>query len=378
MPKISQLPSVTAADADTLPVVQSGVTSKTTLSSVRTLLQSEATTAGKATQRDANGAISAAAYDLDTATIASAFKQGRIRWNDSAKTAEIDMETGTVLQLGQEELIRARNNTGSTLANGVAVYITGATGNRPTIAAADADTISHAETLIGLVTVTGGIANNADGFVTTFGKVRELNTSAFAEGAVLYLSDGTAGTYSTTKPTAAGSSIVRVGFCVRSHVSLGEILVAPAFLGTVTGNAVLTAATPAAAREAIGVAETIVLSLSTPVSLTTATEVPVFTLPAAISGKWFLEGVLFLDGNGDDVVETFFNAVSGGGTVSNSDSQGVAFFAAASVISSGAQTLPVTFFGVFEFSNFTAFSLINSGATCAVVSPTAIKLTRIQ
>lgn len=272
---LASLPVTTAQTADTVAKIATHAALTDTHGAVSTA------TADRIALRDASAAASFGGVDLDTATIASAFKAGRFRWNDTYKTAEIDLESGTTLQLGQEQVLRARNTTGGTLANGAAVYINGASGNLPTVAAADADTLTHAETLIGLVTVTSGIANNSNGFVTTFGKVRELNTSAFAEGAVLYLSDGSAGTYTATKPTAAGSSIVRVGFVVRSHVTQGEILVAPAFLGSVTGNAVFTATSQSAARTALG---------------STATGDAVFTATSATAARTAIDAVAATSG----------------------------------------------------------------------------------
>lgn len=201
--------------------------------------------------RNADGSVSASAINLDTAATPTS-QEGQIRWNAADKCAEVVQDGGVVLQVGQELTVRARNNTGGALTNGTPVYVTGATGNRPTIAKADADARPTAETLIGLVTDTAGIANNADGHVTVFGLVRELNTSGFSEGATLYLSDGTSGTFTATKPTTASSFVVRVGYVLRSHVSQGVILVSPQYMGSVSGDGVLNAASAAAIRSLIG------------------------------------------------------------------------------------------------------------------------------
>lgn len=218
--------------------------------SLKALFQSVANTAGKAAQRDTDGSVDVGAVNLDTAASPTG-QEGQIRWNATDKCAEVVQDGGVVVQIGQEVTVRARNTTGSALTNGTPVYVVGATGNRPTIAKADADTISKASTLIGLVTDSAGIANNSDGHVTVFGLVRDLDTSAYAEGATLYLSDGTSGTLTATKPTATSSFIVRVGYVTRSHASQGVILVSPQYMGSVTGDAVVNAATPAAARAAI-------------------------------------------------------------------------------------------------------------------------------
>lgn len=223
--------------------------------SLKVLFQSVANTAGKATQRDTDGSIDVGALNLDT-TATPTTQEGQIRWNATDKCAEVVQDGGVIVQVGQEVTVRARNTTGSTLANGTPVYVNGATGNRPTIARADADAFPTASTLIGLVTDSAGIANNADGHVTVFGMVRDLNTSAYSDGATLYLSDGTSGTLTATKPTAIGSFVVRVGYVTRSHASQGVILVSPQYLGSVTGDAVVNATSQAAARTAIDAPKT--------------------------------------------------------------------------------------------------------------------------
>jgi hypothetical protein len=71
--------------------------------------------------------------------------------------------------------------------------------------------------------VTEPIAKNTEGFITTFGMVRNLNTSALTEGAIVWLGT-TPGTVTTTKPVAPVHA-VQVGLCVRSHPNQGVIFV---------------------------------------------------------------------------------------------------------------------------------------------------------
>lgn len=253
MSKISELPSVTPSDSDTGVCIQSGVTSRFLVSALRSLFQTEASTAGKAAQRDAEAALLASGVKLDTAGSAT-LAAGVVRWNDADKCVEYGVSSTEAISIGQEMVVRARNASGTTLANGTPVYINGATGNRPTIAKADADASATAATLIGLVTDSAGIANNADGRVTVLGLVNDVDTSAYSEGATLYLSAGTAGTITATKPTTEGNYVVRVGFVTRVHASQGSILVAPHYMGSVTGEAVSSAVSASAARTAIGAA----------------------------------------------------------------------------------------------------------------------------
>jgi hypothetical protein len=69
------------------------------------------------------------------------------------------------------------------------------------------------------------IANNAFGYVIVRGEVENLDTSALTEGDQLYLSPTVAGGYTTTKPVAP-QHLVYVGIVIRSHPTLGTILVA--------------------------------------------------------------------------------------------------------------------------------------------------------
>ena len=147
----------------------------------------------------------------------------RLIWNDTDGTLNLGLKGGNVvLQVGQEEVLRALNATGSTMTSGQVVYITGASGQRPTVALAQGNAEATSTKVIGIVTET--IANNAQGFVTTAGLVRGVNTSAFAEGAVLWLSASTPGAITSTRPTAPNHAVL-VGYCVRSHATEGIIYV---------------------------------------------------------------------------------------------------------------------------------------------------------
>ena len=131
--------------------------------------------------------------------------------------------TGSSLQVGQEQWIRVINNTAAIITNGTPVYITGAASNFPAIAPALATT-QAASMVIGLTTET--IAIGATGFVTISGLVRNLNTSAFTAGATLYVSSAAAGALVSTAP-AVPNFTARVGTVLVSNTTTGSILVSP-------------------------------------------------------------------------------------------------------------------------------------------------------
>lgn len=160
-------------------------------------------------------------FNLQQTGIAGAV--GRFVWNDTDGTLDLGLKGGNVtLQLGQEIVQPVTNKTGTTLVDMEVVYVTGAQGNRMTVGRALADSDLTSAAILGVVTE--HIADNQTGFVTTEGMVRNVDTSGFAEGAVLYLSPTVAGVITSTKPVAPQHTVM-VGYCVRSHASVGSIYV---------------------------------------------------------------------------------------------------------------------------------------------------------
>ncbi len=136
---------------------------------------------------------------------------GSVFWSDTDGTLHTILKGGNVTaKLGETNHLRALNNTGSTIAKGKVVYVTGAQGQRLTIALADADIEAAAHTTIGITAES--IANNAEGFVFISGVLTGVNTSGLSDGAILYVSS-TAGEYTATAPTSPSHSVI-VGFVV--------------------------------------------------------------------------------------------------------------------------------------------------------------------
>jgi len=143
--------------------------------------------------------------------------------NNSETLAYYDDISGTTNNINQEQSVRARNNTGSTILNGQVVYITGALGQNPTIALARADSLNTSQ-IIGIAT--HNIANNTIGKITTFGLINELDTSSFADGAMLYLSNVTAGLLTATTPVSPNYNVY-VCTVLHSHPTLGKLFIHP-------------------------------------------------------------------------------------------------------------------------------------------------------
>lgn len=169
-------------------------------------------------------------FDFNTgATVTPAV--GRLRWNDTDGTLDLGLKGGNVtLQIGQEEVIRVVNNTGINLleSNYQAVRINGAQGNRPSVALAQANNDLNSAETIGLVTE--NINNNQEGFITTNGLVRGINTSGslqgetWVDGDLLYLSPTVAGRLTKVKPVAPQHTVI-VGYVIQANPANGSIFV---------------------------------------------------------------------------------------------------------------------------------------------------------
>ena len=119
-------------------------------------------------------------------------------------------------------LERVRNTTGATLTKGTAVYISGATGQIPTVSKALATSDATSAQTLGLIT--SDLPNNSNGYVTIIGLVTNFNTSAYTDGQQLYLSPITAGTLTATKPYAP-QHLVYVAIVAHAHPTQGKLIV---------------------------------------------------------------------------------------------------------------------------------------------------------
>jgi len=156
-----------------------------------------------------------------------------MRWNDTDGTIDLGLKGGNVtLQVGQEQVLRVVNKTATNVnlleANYQAVRVTGAQGQRLKVDLAQATTDALSAETIGLVTET--INNNQEGFITTSGIVRNINTTGslqsetWADGDIVYLSPTTAGRITNIKPSAPNHLII-IGYVVSAHATQGSIFV---------------------------------------------------------------------------------------------------------------------------------------------------------
>ena len=150
---------------------------------------------------------------------------GRLHWNDTDQTLDLGMEYGVVQQIGQETYARVGNTTGSTIPNGTVVGFAGATANALLVSPYLAD--GGQPTLYILGVMTHDLPDSGDkGYCCTWGFVRDINTSAFSPGDVLYASPTVAGAFTNVKPTAP-NNVIPLAACVVSDATNGVIFVRP-------------------------------------------------------------------------------------------------------------------------------------------------------
>jgi hypothetical protein len=162
---------------------------------------------------------------LNTERTEGSTEVGMLAWNTEDETPEVVVGNGEVtLQIGQESHTRVSNNTGATIPNGTVVYLSGG---------ADEHGHPHASPYLADGTIspfrvegvtTQDILDGTEGLVTTQGKIRGLDTSAYIEGDVLFASTTERGGFQTGLATPP-DDIVKLATVVLSDDTAGEILV---------------------------------------------------------------------------------------------------------------------------------------------------------
>ncbi len=163
------------------------------------------------------------AQGIDFPQVASpTYQRGRLVYDTTNECLTFfNSEADISHQLGQEHYIRVYNSTGATIANGAAVYINGfnAGSGLPTVALARADAIG---TTYCIGAATHSIETGTIGYVCHIGMMRNIDTSAFTAGQILYLSATTAGAFTTTAPSGINYR-VRLGVVLTVNASTGTV-----------------------------------------------------------------------------------------------------------------------------------------------------------
>jgi hypothetical protein len=153
-------------------------------------------------------------------------KVRRMAWNDFDETLDLGMRYGVTQQIGLETYARVQNNTGVTIPNGSVVGFTGVVPDS-TLAVAPYLANGATPTLYVLGVMTHDFPDSGTrGYCTTFGYVRDLNTSAYLVGDILYASPTVAGGLTKIKPTAP-NNVVPIAAVLKVSATVGVIFVRP-------------------------------------------------------------------------------------------------------------------------------------------------------
>lgn len=160
--------------------------------------------------------------------------------NDQRQTFSFQMNSGVTQYVGEEQYLRVKCSSGVT--KGQVVMFTGSLGASGGLTAAPATGLTPEQSnyILGVATETG--ATNDWIFVTSFGEIKNINTTGGAEswvqGQVLYYNPAVAGGLTKTKPNAPNAICV-VAAVVNVGSSNGILFVRPTFgsvLGGTDGN----------------------------------------------------------------------------------------------------------------------------------------------
>lgn len=201
-----------------------------TLQSVAIPTLDQVLSAGNSANNQAIGDLDTLAFNLATT---NSVGEGEMIWNDVDGTVDLGFKGGnTILQIGQQTIVRVVNKTTPLItllkSSYQAVKISGATGQRLTVKLAQADVDANSANTIGLVCE--DIAVNQEGFVTTVGLIKNINTTGslqgetWNDGDVLYLSPTVPGQITNIKPIAPDHLVI-IGFVEYAHVNNGKIYV---------------------------------------------------------------------------------------------------------------------------------------------------------
>jgi hypothetical protein len=148
----------------------------------------------------------------------------KMRWDSDLATVVLGLNDNVPNELGFKNFWLVKNQTGATITKGSIVYANGTVGasGRITVAKFIANGSIDAKYLLGITA--HDLTDGEDGYVISFGKIRQVNTDTFAAGAILYPSPTVAGVWTDVEPVAPNLDMP-IGFCINSHVNNGTIAI---------------------------------------------------------------------------------------------------------------------------------------------------------
>jgi hypothetical protein len=160
---------------------------------------------------------------FDTTPENTSASTSTLAWDDGEGGLGLQLNPNVQVTLGQEIIVLCNNGEATTLNKGEVVRFSGASGQKPQVTRAYNTSDAGSALTFGIVAES--IASGAEGFVVTQGIVKNINTNAYNEGDILYLS-ASAGVLTTVKPQAP-NHYVFVGVVIKKNSSSGRIYVKP-------------------------------------------------------------------------------------------------------------------------------------------------------
>jgi hypothetical protein len=159
--------------------------------------------------------------------------QGTMYWDADKETVDVILN-GTTGSIFQDTYFFVKNQTGASIPKGTVVRANGTVGSSGRILVAPflANGSFDSKFCLGVTTET--IADGADGRVTYFGAIREIDTSAYVNGTVLYASPTVVGGFTSTEPSGPTNNIISVAIVVNSSPNNGTLFVRPTFVPSAT------------------------------------------------------------------------------------------------------------------------------------------------
>lgn len=172
---------------------------------------------------DVVGRVATEYVQLDTAFVPNGEPTGAFYWDPDGGVPAVRGIDGISLDLNEKEIWYVKNQSGAVIDAGTAVYAAGTLGSsgQLLIGKMIADGSINAKLFLGITQAT--IDNGGDGYVVSKGKIRQINTTAWNEGDVLYVDENVAGALSDTEPQAPNLKLP-AAFVVKS-ASNGTIAV---------------------------------------------------------------------------------------------------------------------------------------------------------
>jgi hypothetical protein len=172
--------------------------------------------------------ISVQYIDYATGTTDPTPKAGRVYYDESEKALSYYPETPNMdvtINIGQEGVIYVFNS-GATITNGQVCHIHGSYNGAALVELADASDSSEEHKSLVSGVATHDIPSGNYGFITFYGKVRDLTLTGVTEGSDVYLSDSTpGGVVFSTNELNISSRVSRIGHVLQTGVTDGILQV---------------------------------------------------------------------------------------------------------------------------------------------------------